>query len=126
MSSAIRQIAAHLSVDVTDSQVAQIADYCNIEKMRANKSVNSSWQEDFRTVDKHFGGHIRKGKCFIIVCLTRTFLNTCTQHEQLIANYVDVIRYLLTYSCFIVSLVCVSGIYMYWYVMHFCRCRHFY
>ena len=61
MSSAIRQIAAHLSVDVTDSQVAQIADYCNIEKMRANKSVNSSWQEDFRTVDKHFGGHIRKG-----------------------------------------------------------------
>ncbi|KAH3785599.1 hypothetical protein DPMN_163692 [Dreissena polymorpha] len=62
---AIRQIASHLDVKVTEKDVATLTEHCSFSNMKQNPSTNASWIGENSYVDKQFGGHIRKGKLTI-------------------------------------------------------------
>ncbi|XP_052224908.1 sulfotransferase 1C4-like [Dreissena polymorpha] len=59
---AIRQIASHLDVKVTEKDVATLTEHCSFSNMKQNPSTNASWIGENSYVDKQFGGHIRKGR----------------------------------------------------------------
>lgn len=60
---AIKQIAQHLEVTVTEDEVDKIANHCSFKEMKASKTANAGWMEDHWpvNVNKNYGGHIRKG-----------------------------------------------------------------
>ncbi|XP_052770543.1 sulfotransferase 1E1-like [Mya arenaria] len=62
MKAAIRSIADHLGVEVTDDDVDKINDHCTFRSMKENESTNAIWMRDCTNVDQSFGGHVRKGK----------------------------------------------------------------
>lgn len=61
MPGTVRKLAGHLNVAITEDEVARIVEHCCFTNMKNNREVNATWQEEFRAVDKQFGGHIRKG-----------------------------------------------------------------